>query len=126
MLHKPVKPGAALQIGAGAAQLVAPLSGADPDGAVGRPSAISASCAAGVGGHPVQARSIAAQSMASPPGMKGDQEGIWQSVICLRVWAALSATAPLPRGRNCRVGCRRRAAIGLENSITEIAIKREN
>ena len=25
--------------------------------------------------------------------------GIWQSVMCLRVWPALSATAPLPRGQ---------------------------
>ncbi len=38
-------------------------------------------------------------TMASPPGTKGDHMGIWQSVICLRVWPALSATAPLPRGQ---------------------------
>ena len=47
------EPGAALQIGAGVAQLAAPLPGADPDGAVGRAAAAAASGAAGVGGHPV-------------------------------------------------------------------------
>ena len=54
VLSHPIEPGAALQIGAGAAQLVAPLSGTDPDGAVGRAAAVPASGTAGVGGHPVQ------------------------------------------------------------------------
>ena len=51
MLLQPFELGAALQIAAGAAQLVAPLPGADPDGAIGRPTAAAASSAAGVGGH---------------------------------------------------------------------------
>ena len=51
MLPQPVEPGAALQIGAGAAQLVAPLPGADPDGAVGRAADIPASGAAGIDGE---------------------------------------------------------------------------
>ena len=54
VLTQPVETGAALQIGAGAAPLVAPLPGADPDGAVRRATAIPASGAAGVGGHPVK------------------------------------------------------------------------
>ena len=54
VLAQPIEPGAALKIGAVAAQLIAPLPGADPDGAVGRAAAISASGAAGVGGHPVE------------------------------------------------------------------------
>ena len=54
VLSQPIEPGAALQIGAGAAPLVAPLPGADPDGAVRRATAIPASGAAGVGGHPVK------------------------------------------------------------------------
>ena len=37
--------------------------------------------------------------MVSPPGTKGDQAGIWQSLMCLRMLAALSATAQLPRGQ---------------------------
>ena len=94
-VSQPIEPGAALQIAAGAAPLVAPLPGA-----VGRASAIPASSAAGVGGHPVQGAVYSRPStMASPPGKKGDHMGIWQSVMCLRVWPALSATAPLPRGQ---------------------------
>ena len=54
VLAQPIEPGAALKIGAVAAQLIAPLPGADPDGAVGRAAAISASGAAGVDDHPVQ------------------------------------------------------------------------
>ena len=54
VLSQPIETGAALQICAGAAQLIALLPGTDPDGAVGRPAAISASGTAGIGGHPVE------------------------------------------------------------------------
>jgi hypothetical protein len=37
--------------------------------------------------------------MASPPGTNADQAGIWQSAMCFRVLAALSAAALLPRGQ---------------------------
>jgi len=37
--------------------------------------------------------------MASKLGTKGDQAGIWEPEMCLRVLAALSAAAPLPRGQ---------------------------
>jgi len=50
----PLEPGAALQIDAGAAPLVAALPSTDPDGAVGRATSVPASSAAGIGGHPVR------------------------------------------------------------------------
>jgi hypothetical protein len=65
----------------------------------GRAAAV-ASGAAGVGGHPVQGPVHHRPStLATPPGTKGDQAGIWQSAMCLRVRPALSAAAPLPRGQ---------------------------
>jgi len=35
--------------------------------------------------------------MVSPLGTKGDQAGIWQSLMCLRVLAMSSVAAPLPK-----------------------------
>ena len=75
VLSQPIKPGAARQIGAGAAQLVAPLPGTDPDGAVGRAAAIPASCAAGVGGHPVQGFVYSRPVYGLPAGYEGRPHG---------------------------------------------------
>ncbi len=75
VLTQPFEPGAALQIGAGAAQLVAPLPGADPDGAVGRAAAIPASGTAGVGGHPVQGLIYRGPVYGLPAGHKGGPHG---------------------------------------------------
>jgi len=71
VLSQPIELGAALQIGAGAAQLVASLPGAEPDGAVGRAATISASGAAGVGGHPVQGAVYSGPVYGLPAGHKG-------------------------------------------------------
>ena len=71
ILSQLIEPGAALQIAAGAAQLVAPLPGADPDSAVGRAAAIPASGAAGVGGHPVESPVYSHPVYGLPAGHKG-------------------------------------------------------
>jgi len=75
MPFQPLEFGAALQIGAGAAQLVAPLPGADPDSTVGRAAAIAASGAAGVGGHPVQRFVYSRPVYGLPAGHKGGPHG---------------------------------------------------
>ena len=75
MFLQPFELGAALQIAAGAAQLVDPLPGADPDGAVGRAAAIPASCAAGVGGHPVQSPVYSRPVYGLSAGHKGGPHG---------------------------------------------------
>ena len=75
MLLQPFELGAALQIAAGAAQLVAPLPGADPDGAVGRAAAISASGAASKGGHPVQGAVYSCPVYGLPAGYEGRPHG---------------------------------------------------
>ena len=71
VLSQPIEFGAALQIGAGAAQLVAPLPGADPDGTIGRAAAVPASGAAGVGGHPVESPVYSRPVYGLPAGHKG-------------------------------------------------------
>jgi hypothetical protein len=75
ILSQLIEPGAALQIAAGAAQLIAPFPGTDPDGAIGRAAAISASGAAGVGGHPVESPVHFGPVYGLPTGYEGRPHG---------------------------------------------------
>ena len=75
MLLEPLEFGAAVQIAAGAAQLVSPLTGADSDGAVGRAAAIGTSCAAGVLLHPFQAPINCRPVYDLPAGNEGRPHG---------------------------------------------------
>lgn len=54
--------------------------------------------AAGVGGHPVESPVQSRPVYGLSAWYERRPHGIWQSVMCLRVWPALLAAAPLPRG----------------------------
>ena len=75
MLLEPLEFGATVQIAAGAAQIVPPLTGADSDGAVWRAAAIGTSCAAGVLLHPFQAPINRSPVYDLPAGNEGRPHG---------------------------------------------------
>jgi len=75
MLLEPLEFGAAVQITAGAAQIISPLTGADSDGAVGRAAAIGTSCAAGILLHPFQAPINCRPVYDLPAGNEGRPHG---------------------------------------------------
>ena len=104
VLSHPIEPGAALQIGAGAAQLIALLPCTDPDGAVGR-AATAATDTAGVGGHPVQSAVYSRPVYGLPAGYEGRPHG---DLTVGDVLAGAGPRSPPPRrcpGGRSRRGC---------------------